>query len=501
MATPGPAAGERRIALWLAAVAALAYLPFDHCHFTASDELGVFDPAVALYTHGTLAVPSGVHVFWGRDGRLYSHFAIGQSVLALPFLAAADALTHALAPETLRKAIGRDHVHFIDTQESPAIFFVSAYAPLATGALVAIFYAFQRGLGVGRRAALAAAALLGATSYVAAQSVYFLQHTSEAVAILGGLAALQAWRRTGRAAWLAAGCALASSVVLIRIPAAACGPALAGYLAWTLFERARERGLDYRRVAAAILLPSAAIAAIHVAVNHAKWGYWLDSPMLEQSGRFDGSLFEGLAGLVLSPGGGLLAYSPLLLLLPLWLPAFWRAHRAECATILALAASFLILCGRYTLWHGLWSAPGPRYVFALTPLLLLPLGTWLELPRPRWQRALAALLAALGGVTQLALIAAPWRGALTRLGFLDDFAQGRYPSPAFLFDPWRSPILAHLRGLFAGEIDAWLWALWFGVGRAPQRALACALFAVWALAFALCASRLRRSIAADPALE
>src|SRR5258705_9362789 len=81
MATPGSATGERRIALWLAAVAALAYLPFDHCHFTASDELGVFDPAVALYTHGTLAVPSGVHVFWGRDGRLYSHFAIGQSVL------------------------------------------------------------------------------------------------------------------------------------------------------------------------------------------------------------------------------------------------------------------------------------------------------------------------------------------------------------------------------------------------------------------------------------
>jgi hypothetical protein len=295
---------------------------------------------------------------------------------------------------------------------------------------------------------------------------------------------------------LAAGCGLAASVVLIRVPAALALPALAGYGAWTLVARSRGHGLAWGRIAGAILLPGAAVAAIHVAVNYAKWGYWIESPMIAQRALLDGSLREGALGLVFSPGAGLLAYSPLLLLLPLWLPGFWRAHRAECTTVLAIAASLVYVCGRFIWWHGLWSAPGPRYLFALTPLLLLPLGPWLDLPRPQWQRVLTGALAALGLLIQLALVSARWRGALESLGFLDLFATGRYPSLDFLFDPQRSPIAMHLRGLAAGDVDVYLWALWFGVGREPQRALACALLVAWVLAFALCLWRLRKSTTA-----
>jgi hypothetical protein len=440
-------------------------------------------------------VDSGVHVFRGRDDRLYSHFAVGQSILAVPLLAVADSLTHAFAPETLRLAIGRNDAHFIDTIESPEIFLVSAYAPAASGMLIAIFYLFERRLGTTRRASLVAAALLGASTYVATHSVYFLQHTSETVAILGAFAALHAWRQTGRVAWLATGCGLAASVVLIRVPAAFALPALAGYGIWTLVARSRADGLAWGRITAAIALPGAAVAAIHVAVNYEKWGFWIESPMIAQRALLGGSLREGALGLVVSPGAGLFAYSPLLLLLPLWLPGFWRAHRAECATVLGIAASLIYLCGRFTLWHGLWSAPGPRYLFALTPLLLLPLGPWLDRPRPHSQHVLTVALAALGCLIQLALVSASWRGALQRLGFLDLFATGRYPSLDFLFDPQRSPIAMHLRGLAAGDLDVWLWALWFGIGREPQRALAGALLGAWALAFALCLWRLRRSAA------
>jgi hypothetical protein len=69
-------------------------------------------------------------------------------------------------------------------------------------------------------------------------------------------------------------------------------------------------------------------------------------------------------------------------------------------------------------------------------------------------------------------------------------------SQPFLFDPLRSPIAAHLRSLFAGEIDVYLWRLGSGVpGRAPQRALAVALLCAWAIGLAYCARRLRASIA------
>jgi hypothetical protein len=487
------AGGDRRSAAWLAAVAALAYLPFNHCHFSATDETGVFEPALALYERGTLAVEPGMHIFPGRDGRNYSHFAIAQTALALPFIALADAFTHALGPETLRTAIGRDDDGYLDTRETPAIFFTSAYAPIATGLLVAIFFLFERGLGASRRSALSAAALLAAPSCIATHPVYFLQHTSEAIAILGGFAALHAWRRTGRLVWLAAGSLLASAVVIVRVPAAVSGPALAGYLAWTLAARTREPGFAPARAAAAIALPGAAVAAIHLAVNYAKWGTWISSPMTAQSFLLHGSLWHGLVGLLLSPGAGLFAYSPLLVLLPLWWPGFWRAHRAEALTVLALAASFLVLCGRFLFWHGLWSAPGPRYLFALTPLLLLPLGPWLDTPHPRWQRGLAGALAVLGGATQLALMSAHWRHTVERMGYDRELTVASQP---FLFDPLRSPIAGHVRSLIAGDVDVYAWTLWFGVpGRAPQRALALALFLVWAIAIGYCARRLRASIA------
>jgi hypothetical protein len=194
------ARGERRIAAWLAAVATLAYLPFNHCHFSGTDELGVFEPAERLYRDGELSVEAGMHRFRGREGRIYSHFAIGQSLLVLPLLAAGDALGRALPPAGRRALFGREpEGRILDTRETPAIFGASLYAPLASGLLVALFFVFERRLGASRRAALGAAGLLGATTYVACHAVYFLRHTSEALAILASLASLHAWRRGGAA--------------------------------------------------------------------------------------------------------------------------------------------------------------------------------------------------------------------------------------------------------------------------------------------------------------
>ena len=57
--------GESRVATWLAVVAALAYLPFNHCHFSGSDESGLFEPAVSLVQRGNTAVTHETHVYRG----------------------------------------------------------------------------------------------------------------------------------------------------------------------------------------------------------------------------------------------------------------------------------------------------------------------------------------------------------------------------------------------------------------------------------------------------
>ena len=481
--------GDRRIAARLALVAALAYLPFSHCHFSASDETGVYDTARSILFDGDPAIEPGKHIFRGPDGRHYSHFAVGQSLLALPLVAAGEALG-ALLPEAWGQRLwGRTaEGAIIDTREEPGIFAASLWAPAVTGLLVGLFFAFERRLGASRGASLAAAVALGAGSYVAAHSVFFLRHTSEGLAVLASLYGLLVFRQTGRVGWLALGTACAAALVLIRVPAAVAGPGLAAYLAFVLWERWRAGRLPApARVVAAALGPPFLLAALHLASNRLRWGHWIASPMLEQSFLLQGDLLAGLYGLLLSPGAGMFVYTPLLLLLPATAPGFWRAHRAEALAVLGVSAGLLWMCGSFHFWHGLWSAPGPRYLFALVALWMLPLGLWLDAARGPVRWRVAGVLAALGAGVQLALILPTWRRAVELAGY-----QAEIQHWGFLYEPLRGPIVACARAVAAGEIDVWLWALAMGVpGRPAQPWLAALLLLVWAGLFAWAVARLR----------
>ena len=418
---------------------------------------------------------------------------MGVTVAVLPLVALGEGVGRVVPAAMLGRAIGREPGPYIDTYEDRRVFFASAFPPLVSGLLVALFYAFERRLGADRRSALWAAALLGACTYVATQSVFLLAHTCEALAILGSLYALHVWRERGRLAWLALGSALASGIVLIRVPAAVALPSLAGYLLFTLVQHARREGRAAAlRALAVAAAPALAIAAVHVLHNHARWGTWIASPMLAQAPMLSVSLATGLHGLLFSPGTSLFVYSPLLLLLPFTLPGFWRAERALCLTVLALCASFLWLCGRFAFWHGLWSAPGARMLFALVPLLMLPLGPWLAGAHSRASRTAVAGLALAGLAIQLVLVCVNWRAAILRAGY--DAETSHW---AFLFDWARAPIVGCAQALLAGDVDVYLWQLAAGVpGRAPAPGLALALFVCWAALFAFALRRFRAALAA-----
>ena len=215
--------------------------------------------------------------------------------------------------------------------------------------------------------------------------------------------------------------------------------------------------------------------------------------MLQQRADFSTPLQVGLSGFLLSPGCSIFAYSPLLLLLPRTLPGFWRAHRAECVTILAICLSFLIFCARFDLWTGLWSAPGPRLVFVTLPLLMLPLGLWLDSPPRRWERATLLGLAAMGLTIQLFLMATRWSAVIRGMKYL---AWG--PDHGFVFVAQQSPIFGSVRFALQGDVDAWLWGLALGFdGRAASPGAAALLLLAWAAALGWALLRLRGRAAAD----
>ena len=484
---------DRRIACWLGLSALLAYLPFVHGHFTGTDEMGVYLTTRALYEEGSLEVRAGPHRYAGRAGSTYAHFAPGMYALALPFYALGDAAQRSLPEPWLRALSGRPaEADRIDSLGSPQVFAVALYPALASAALVALFFGVERRLGASVSSALVAAALLGAATYVATHSVYFLRHTTEAITVLAAFHALIAYREAGRLRALVAGSLWASLTLLVAVPATVALPPLAGYGLFALWPRLRSATAVQRaRLFAGAGLPALAVLAAHIAHNQALWGTFLDSPMVAQRKGFTTPLYVGLWGFLLSPGCSVFAYSPPLLLLHRTLPAFWRERQAECSVVVAISLSLLLFCAGFAYWHGLWSAPGPRYLFVLTPLLMLPLGPWLDAhPGSRERRAVWALAAAGLGV-QLVLVLSRWSAVIRGMNYPQSVLRSDFD---FLFLPDQSPILGSARAVFAGQLDAWLFWLATGFDGAEGAPLVAALLlALWALALAFALSRLRRS--------
>jgi hypothetical protein len=274
---------DRRIALALGAGFFLAYLLFVPGHLQGTDEVSVYETTRALYERGSLSVPQHQGAYPGRGGRHYSIFSVGQSFLALPFYALGAALRDVLpAPAVAAIAGPPIRVQTTVWGGTLELFTTALYAPFAAGVLLALFYAFERRLGASRRSSVLATALLGGTSMVALQSVYFLQHTTEAIAILGALLGFLHWKETGDLRALAAGSFCTAAIPLIRMPASVATLGLGLYLLHSLEVRARAGVGSWPRVAAAIAVPVAIRFAGHVAANPPKWGAQLMSPMLGQ---------------------------------------------------------------------------------------------------------------------------------------------------------------------------------------------------------------------------
>jgi hypothetical protein len=483
---------DRRVARWLFACALLFYLPFFHGHFGGTDETSVFEATRSLSREGNFSVGwDAPYHHEGRDGRLYSHFAVGQSVLAIPFFGLGRGLSSILPPDANALLQGRERVGGkIDTLGGTVIFTVALYAPVASALLVTLFFFFERSLGVSRRSALLAAALLGTTTYVAPMSVYFLRHTTEALAILGSLLLLQRWGRGGPLRCLALGSGLACATILVRVPAAIVLPAIGFYVLWLIRKRTGEGAITWFRALLAASLPALVVGAIHVATNFLRWGTFIASPMLEQTSLLGRSPLPGLAGFLVSPGASIFLYSPLLLLTPITSNVLWRRDRALLAVVLAVSMTLLFFCSSFLFWTGLPSAPGPRYLFVVTPLLMLPLGLWLDSDPSRRLKQAVAVLAVTGLLVQIGLMSARWSAVFTLMDYMS-YA----PLMDFVFEPGRSPILGSWLAVWSGEIDSWFWGVWRGWnGNQGAPLPAIVLLAIWGMCATVAVRGLRRSL-------
>lgn len=203
-------------------------------------------------------------------------------------------------------------------------------------------------------------------------SVLFSEPLVMLTAVLGWLWLL-IFRRTGGRRWLlAAGGALGFAVLAREAALLLTVLPLSLYAGWLILQRQpdlRGRALDLAFYAGPLAFGCLAAVAYDVF----RYGRPLAGPYFKAWAWLATPILKGLYGLLLSPGGGLFVFVPLLLLSLLAFPRFFQRWRADAILVGGIVGLHLLFYATWYDWEG-GATWGPRYLLPLIPLLIVPLG-------------------------------------------------------------------------------------------------------------------------------
>ncbi len=381
--------------------------------------------AQQLVTAHTVALPPDSGLLRGSDGRHYGWHDPGLALSIVPLVAMGNAFTALTVP-----------VHYVNV--TPLL--VRLFSPACGAAALALFCLLSNAYGVTLRVSLAATFILGCATPLWVSSAEFAAEAPQSALFLLALYAA----RQQRPLLLTGALALLVSIKSYNL--------LAGllFLVWA------ASATNTRRLLPAVLSGIAAGIAVLLAYNRVRFGSLFASGYALQVtrygmdiGLFSTPLSEGLYGLLLSSGKGLIWYAPPVLL-ALGGLAYWPCvYRRDLLLILGIPSAMLLLIANYWGWHGdyCW---GPRLLTPLLPLIMLPLGLllprlWARLPL----RACLLLLVITGVMVQgLGLLFDPavYPAAFSAERGIDiRHLRERDPWHEPHFMPLASPLLAHLQ--------------------------------------------------------
>lgn len=406
-------AGDRTDGVVLRTLGAWALVLFTFTmagRIVSGDGEAMFQTTLSLVRRGALAIEARPETATGRDGRAYSKYGLGQSVVQAPFVAAGLAYGSALANPT--------------QGERAARFLVGLANGVVTAAMVLVLWVIARDAGAGRGASTLIA-VLGATTTLLAPYARadFAEPTQTLALLIATGASLRACRATAfsnekedpwthqRVRWAAvAGIAVAVAFLtkaasLILAPAVLLPVGLATWRAFWgphvpdplsdlhenrpvggssvpptahtfPFSGGMTRGAGRAisgilPMAVAVGLPVAMAGALQATLNWYRFGNPFEFGYGDEpSTGFVTPILDGVGYLLFASGKGLAWFAP---------PAMvglagiaWLAQRRPLVAATAFSAFTLELLyyARWWAWHGDWSW-GPRYLYVTVPFLML----------------------------------------------------------------------------------------------------------------------------------
>jgi hypothetical protein len=417
---------DRRVTIWLFGLFVLIFAGTAKGVLEQVDDVAMLRVTQSIVRDASVAVePDTPGAMPGVDGRFYTRYGLGQSLLGIPFYLLATRLPQTVPTENVFDPHG-----FVTA--SPLAFAVTGVGILSTAASVALLYLTCRALDFGQVGSLAAAFALGLGTFAWFYARTFMSEPPSMLCALLTFYGLVRYSARPGTIWLAVSGAAAGAMLLLRIANAVLLPPLGIWLLWIVWHQCHKR----LRIAALIAWSSPILASLLVIAtyNWIRFGTMLETGYADQAQAFDTPLYVGLYGLLFSSGKSLFLYAPILLASVVG----WLRLRRGRWILAALVIAYLLFYARYDWWYG--GGPwGPRFIAVILPFLCLPLATLL----PRWRMAwlgLVALAATSVGVQLLSILVPylPYEAVMAQ----DDANYDR-----LLFHPAYSPILVHARAL------------------------------------------------------
>ena len=301
----------------------------------------------------------------GVDGRYYSPYGLAHPLYSVPFY-----LAGRFAEVQLGFGVGRSEA------VRKAAFVMGSAVAAALTVWITFLFAFRLS-GHGRASVTVAFALAFGT-LLWPYAKYGFNAPLATLTVAGGVYATWTAMRTGRDGLLVVAGACFGAAMLVRFELALAA-IVAGLWAAAELQLAPRRVL---RVFMLMAAPFGVAVAVMLAYNAARFGNIWDSGYLRDAGAtFNTSdrVWEGFAGLLVSPGRSFFLYSPVALAGVVALAGWFKRDRSTALLLSGVPITLFAFYASLLYWDADRSY-GPRYLLPLLPFVVLPLVSWAAEP-------------------------------------------------------------------------------------------------------------------------
>jgi hypothetical protein len=302
-----------------------------------------------------LNVPYGTGMI-GADGREYSSFGIGSVVLFIPLFFFGKLA--GLPPENVVSVMNH--------------FFGAATAML-------VFY-FSISLRYSKRASVLVSLIYGLGTMAWYYSKDSGDHTIETFFILFSIYSMHRYTAEKKVPLLLQSALSFGFSLITRPTAILIVPALFIMLIFRNTKKTDHKSI-MNRLAKDVSLFSIVLFPFIILIfwyNYYRFGSLFETGHALMAARlgvdfFSGTSFlTGIRGFLASPGKGFFYYSPATVLFFLSIRPFSKKHPVTASCFILLMLLYLLFHSKNLFWHGA-TGWGPRYLFAITPFLIVPI--------------------------------------------------------------------------------------------------------------------------------